>query len=345
MKKKILLKIVDIVLYAILIWMFWFFWDIISPYFAIDKNKKSGVDENIIYEKTINVASKEDLNSYFYDQLDEDSKKIYDVIVNNISILKNGDTKIYLNADEFLNILESDNGNEILKQKYQNAWDALKMDRVDMFFIDSTKVSLIIQSTRIINKVTYSIYLSPKEGSTYFANGFSSREEVEEAERKLEKIRNDFCENLSGNVVDDITDVNDFIVNNTNYTSDTSANHVSTIYGCLVNNYATCEGYAKAFKYFMDYLKIKNILVIGDGANSVGNLIPHMWNYVSLNDKWYGVDVTWNDPIPMNVDVRITLRDNHAYLLKKEDVFAEEHFTDGHVIDNGYVFTYPKLES
>ena len=71
MKKKILLKIVDIVLYAILIWMFWFFWDIISPYFAIDKNKKSGVDENIIYEKTINVASKEDLNSYFYDQLDD----------------------------------------------------------------------------------------------------------------------------------------------------------------------------------------------------------------------------------------------------------------------------------
>ena len=344
--KKVLLKIVDILLYAILIIMFGFFWDIISPYFALDKAERSAInDGNVIYEKTINVATKEDLNSYFYDQLDEDSKKIYDVIVNNLSVLKNGDSKIYLNPDEFSEILGKENGTEELKKRYQNAWDALKMDRVDMFYIDSTKVTLTIQSTRIINKVSYTIFLSPKEGETYFANGFSSREEVEGAERELEKIRSDFCDTLSGNAIDDITAVNDFIVERTNYTSNTAEDHVSTIYGCLINQLATCEGYAKTFKYFMDYLKIKNILVIGDGANGAGNLVPHMWNYVCLNDKWYGVDVTWNDPIPLTADVRISLIDKHAFLLKKEDVFAEEHFTDGHVIENGYVFTYPKLES
>ncbi len=52
-----------------------------------------------------------------------------------------------------------------------------------------------------------------------------------------------------------------------------------------------CEAYARALKVLCDRSNIDCVLV--DGTAGGGG---HMWNYVKLNDKWYAVDVTWNDP-------------------------------------------------
>ncbi|MEY8459721.1 leucine-rich repeat protein [Eggerthellaceae bacterium 24-137] len=51
-----------------------------------------------------------------------------------------------------------------------------------------------------------------------------------------------------------------------------------------------CEGYARAFKVLCDAVEIPCVLVDGDASG------PHMWNYAQVDGRWYGVDVTWNDP-------------------------------------------------
>ncbi len=61
--------------------------------------------------------------------------------------------------------------------------------------------------------------------------------------------------------------------------------------GVIVNKTAVCNGYAYAFKLFMDMLGIECELV---GSGELG----HIWNRVCLDGDWYMVDVTWDDPVP-----------------------------------------------
>ena len=54
---------------------------------------------------------------------------------------------------------------------------------------------------------------------------------------------------------------------------------------------AQCSGFAKAFKFCMDELKIWCIVVNGQVSDSqIGG--PHSWNIINLNGKYYHVDVT-----------------------------------------------------
>ena len=58
-----------------------------------------------------------------------------------------------------------------------------------------------------------------------------------------------------------------------------------------------CEGYARAFKVLCDEMNVPCILMSGNVIDENGNRGGHMWNYVKMeNDKWYVVDVTWDDP-------------------------------------------------
>lgn len=69
------------------------------------------------------------------------------------------------------------------------------------------------------------------------------------------------------------------------------ARYAENEYGALVNHSAICSGYATAFQYLAEQSDIYSIVVIGE----VNNNVPHMWNMVWLEGKWYHVDVTWMD--------------------------------------------------
>ncbi len=90
--------------------------------------------------------------------------------------------------------------------------------------------------------------------------------------------------------------VHDYIVNHCTYTLPEESAMANTMYGCLVEGRAACEGYSRTFQYIMNALGIDNRLVIGDAANDGVNYIKHMWNYVILDGSGYFVDVTWDDP-------------------------------------------------
>lgn len=72
----------------------------------------------------------------------------------------------------------------------------------------------------------------------------------------------------------------------------------ATPYGAMVLGEATCLGYASSFQLIMDMLEIPAQLVIGATNSSTQD---HAWNMVCLEDAWYIVDVTWDDPLNYNI--------------------------------------------
>lgn len=92
-----------------------------------------------------------------------------------------------------------------------------------------------------------------------------------------------------------VLSIHDGLANRIAYDVDFSSDRAYDAYGALVDGEAVCEGYSEAFKLICDKEGIPCILVVGTGVSSAGSG-PHMWNAVKMeDDKWYGVDVTWDD--------------------------------------------------
>ncbi|MDR1690865.1 MAG: hypothetical protein LBR42_03345 [Candidatus Methanoplasma sp.] len=116
---------------------------------------------------------------------------------------------------------------------------------------------------------------------------------------------------------DKVRDINNYLVDMVTYdpncmTIDRSI-YSHDAYGALVDpdHHAVCDGYAKAFLLLCQKEGIKCVVVLGTGLATYEN---HAWNYVKLdNNKWYAVDVTWND------------RTNNAYFLLGGDEFFKTH--------------------
>lgn len=95
-----------------------------------------------------------------------------------------------------------------------------------------------------------------------------------------------------------VKNIHDHIVLNTLYPSSYSGNAVHTVAYTVNEGKAVCDGYAKTFYFLCKLNDIDCVTVTGDATNSDGRTETHAWNKVKINDKWYALDVTWDDPFP-----------------------------------------------
>ena len=70
---------------------------------------------------------------------------------------------------------------EVLVNAFSNAMLAFFRDMPQVFYIDSSKMGIGIESTIQGTNVTYKVTLGNKAGDTYYAKGFTSKAQVEEA--------------------------------------------------------------------------------------------------------------------------------------------------------------------
>ena len=91
---------------------------------------------------------------YYYDQLDSNAKIIYSAVEDNIENLKTGTAKIDF-GEQFNSLLNEENGKEKLNVAYQAALDAFGLDYPEVFYIDVTKMVLMIYSTTNIFGTKY----------------------------------------------------------------------------------------------------------------------------------------------------------------------------------------------
>lgn len=134
--------------------------------------------------------------------------------------------------------------------------------------------------------------------------------------------------------VEKVKAVHDYIVINTKYDikgleNDNLPDSAFSPEGVFEKGKAVCQGYAETFQLFMELLNIESKLVIGtDLISGLG----HSWNMVSLDNKWYHIDVTWDDPVPdqgENVQYKY-------FLIRDEDIEKDHKWKKS---------DYPKCES
>ena len=94
----------------------------------------------------------------------------------------------------------------------------------------------------------------------------------------------------------------------------------------------------------MDDLNIECILVNGTATNSSGKSESHMWNYIKLDEKWYGVDVTWDDPV-ITGGGTITDNEKYKFFLKGSEEFFKDHTQSGEFSENSMTFSFPILST
>ncbi|WP_270469682.1 dockerin type I domain-containing protein [Faecalibacillus faecis] len=137
-----------------------------------------------------------------------------------------------------------------------------------------------------------------------------TKEYINEVDQKLKTYTDLIDDSMSD--LTKIKIIHDQIVLNGEYEYDNLENNKLTngSYSSnqlLMKNTAVCQGYACLFEYFMHLYDIDCYL-------NVSVVMSYMWNIVQLNDNYYHVDCTWDDPVR-----DIIGRVNHNYLLVSDD--------------------------
>lgn len=148
-------------------------------------------------------------------------------------------------------------------------------------------------------------------------------EQIKLLQEKVNSISKDL---IKENMKDDqkIKLIHDYIINNTKYDTDRSDNKIikydsDTAYGALIEHYAICGGYADSMKLFLDYLNIPNYKISSEN---------HIWNFVYVNNKWYHLDLTWDDPVTSTG--KDVLEYDYFLITSKElkQMNTDQHFYD-----------------
>ena len=183
---------------------------------------------------------------------------------------------------------------------YDKIYQLLEKQESEFFYIDSVYYnSEKIRQAKIVYRV--------------------DRETAEKMKSELEKKRDEIKAGIGYNMEDyeKAAYIHDYLAKNCVYRVQNS-DFVGTAYGCLVEGYAHCEGYAKAFDYLLKELKINDVVITGvtdDGEN-------HAWNKFKCSDgKWYNADVTWDD-------TDNTCEGRHIYFMSSDEAFEKSHFAD-----------------
>lgn len=307
---------------------------------TISKNEEQNV-ENPIENIQTNESDNYNSENFYYNQLDDNGKIIYNKLNENKENMKTGNYIIQFDKT-FNELLNSENGEQKMNTAYQSALDAYFLDNPDIFYIDVTKMYLLMSTRTVRNKTTYTVTIGVDNGGSYYTQGFYSKSQVDKTIESINKISDQLINTTSNNTYTKLQQMHDWIVDNVEYEQTLSGTNIRNIYGAFGEKQVVCEGYAKAYKYLLDKIGIENIIVVGYGTNSKGNTEDHAWNYVKLTGKWYAVDVTWDDPIIVGGG-KLSDKNRYNYFLKGSNNFNETHKATGKTSEGGIIFTYPEL--
>lgn len=198
---------------------------------------------------------------------------------------------------------------EKLTKKEQYIYDKL----VDSFYKYENQISCGGFSPNKLNKIYIAItndhpelyYLPPKVQVTrtisilgvkteLIIHNLFDRLQIDRHDSVLEKIKIEFSNRIRfcKNDFEREKVVCDFIIENTTYKIDNILNqNAATV---LVDRIGQCSGIAKAAKLLLNWCGINNIIVIGSAKDTgTGQIGPHAWNIVQINNQSYHLDVTF----------------------------------------------------
>lgn len=161
-----------------------------------------------------------------------------------------------------------------------------------------------------------------------------------DAEHKNKKNTLDNIDQIVTQIIEDCRDIDDYIflrnihdtiIQNVDYDDTNDSSH--TIAGTFFERKGVCDGYSKAFKLIANRAGYECIIVYGTSTSET-KTESHAWNLVKINNRWYHIDSTWDDPLKKEVD---NTQVSYDYFLMSDD-----YMTIDHEIDSKY--TYPQCK-
>jgi len=222
-------------------------------------------------------------------------------------------------------------------------WDANSINRD---IPDGLPVSDLTQNGNqyTVTTLTWKIDPAPPPG-TQSKENTDVEKMIDDLKAAVDKFHTD-----STTTRDKIWDINNYLVNLITYDpyggvnvpgadGKTEGVFSHDAYGALVSpNVAVCDGYSEAFLLLCQKENIECVIVYGSTVSAVSGYTNHAWNYVKLdNDKWYAIDVTWND----------NGKGDNPYFLKGGDTFFTTH-NQGVFLGDGlkpYQFNSPVIST
>ena len=309
------------------------------PEFTNESESETEVNQENIQQ--LSSVGDNVVNRMYYSQLDSNGKLIYRQFIDHKDELVKGTYTADFGKD-FNELLHEENGADVLENAFQLAVNSLMFDNPDLFYLDVTKMYMYTEITSIGPLKTYRVKIGPIENSNYLLDTFSDEQFAISARNSLEVFRNQFAEQMAGlNDYLKVKRVHDYIIENTEYDQNLTNNNIYNVYGTIMQHYAVCEGYSKSMKYLLDAANIPCVIVCGVAQNSNGQAESHAWNYVKLDDKWYAIDATWDDPVIIGYGY-VSNSIYTKYFLKGSKEFFKDHFEDGNIV-NDSKFAYPTI--
>lgn len=306
-------------------------------------NSPEVIEQNVENSNVLDLNENQAYNAsyhYYYNQLNQYGKVIYQGFETNKENMKSGTYSIDFGT-QFSDLLNTEEGEDILNEAFQSAWNAYTYDNMDVFYIDVEKLTLTTKSLTALS--IHNVEISNGSNSSYLKEKFQNRSVLDGKMALLEAMKQSINQQLSGlTTYEKIKEVHSWLINNIEYDVNLVADEPYSISGALTEGKAVCEGYARSFKYIMDGLNIPCVLVSGTGTNSNGETESHAWNYVQLDGYWYAVDVTWDDPIILGGGY-VSEDTYYKHFLKGSNTFFKTHEQDGYLSQNSMEFTFPTL--
>ena len=214
-----------------------------------------------INELTINM------NSYYYNKLNDGQKKIYESIANAV---KNFESEFPIRdyvADS----------KENFAQEVSVSIAAFINDHPEVFYIESQ----------------YSTYtLSGFNGDIGYIKLNYTESTLEDVNSKIEIIKQKIQEYITG--TENLSDyekelyIHDKLAQSVTYSDlEDLPRAYHTAEGPFLENIGVCDGFTKTLQILYDQLGIDSIIVLGVLDDN-----PHAWNLVNIEDNWYHVDLT-----------------------------------------------------
>lgn len=230
--------------------------------------------ENIVSHKEVQVTSH---TGWFYEQLSEMEKVIYDGLADNREQLMDGKEVSISFADSNLRTKENE---DIFKSLIITAKRAYLADHpAEKIWMDNCK-----------------LFLRSRNGFLQMIVRPQGEFDTREASETFEQIADAFIQTLSGTDREKLEAIHNWLISNVQY--DLTADNNGNAYGAIVEGRSVCSGFAYSFKYLADKAGLNVVYVQGYYYNSSTDTYGyHAWNMAEIDGEWLLIDVTFDNSL------------------------------------------------
>lgn len=237
-----------------------------NPTTETDKPLDVKDEEVVVTDPVVPILSPDEYNLFYYRKKLEDDKEkeLYKAIYEG---LNNFDSKISIPI--------------VNAERISDIYEFVRMDNPQIFYCPT---SFKILTTKINGTV------SAMEIEFEYSDLWT-KESISSAKNELNIVSHEILQQLSAIDGDynKVLYLYMFLTKNIEYKSDEETDY--SIYGALIKNRATCEGFAESFQYLLSLIDIDSLTVVGESKEQA-----HEWNMAKIDNQWYFFDVTWDSP-------------------------------------------------